>query len=370
MQIGLLAALGLALLANVACSMLFPPKPVPQSPQPRLAAATDRQINLFGELPNSHGAPYQTRMGLGLRRHTFTEEGADFDPDIDPAGARMVFASTRHQLQPDLYVKATDGVAVTQFTADPAADVQPVYSPDGSRIAFASDRSGNFDIWITDVRGGQPIQVTSAQAHEVCPSWSPDGKSLVYCKLPSNTGQWELWLADAAAGGNQRFIGYGLFPEWSPVGNTIVYQRARQRGTRWFSVWTLELVDGEPRYPTEIAASSEYALILPTWSSDGQYIAYCAVTATAPAPGSQESPTEPAMPNGPADLWLVNADGSSRTRLTDGMGASFSPVFSPDGRIYFTTTRNGMENVWSLLPVIGTGTSVADRGSKPRQPLS
>jgi TolB protein len=322
------------------------PEPVHTGPRPALAVARDRQITLFGELPLRGEIPYIASAAVGLRRHTFAEEGADFDPDVDATGRRLVFASTRHTQKPDLYLKNVDGRAVTQVTSDRAADVEPAFSPDGRYVAFASDRAGNWDIWIIGIDGQRPVQVTDGPAQELSPSWSPDGQSLVYCRLPANGGQWELWLTPAAAGGAKRFIGYGLFPEWSPVGDTILYQRARQRGSRWFSIWTLQLVDGEPRYPTEIASSADHALILPAWNTDGSQVAYCAVTAAAP----QVEPMGRPEPSQPADIWIINADGTGRTRLTDGLGACFSPAWSDDGYIHFTRRRGGRENVWSLAP--------------------
>ena len=42
---------------------------------------------------------------LPMKQHSFTSEGADFDVDVSPDGQRMVFASTRHSAQPDLYIK-------------------------------------------------------------------------------------------------------------------------------------------------------------------------------------------------------------------------------------------------------------------------
>ncbi|MCK4658036.1 MAG: PD40 domain-containing protein [Phycisphaerae bacterium] len=318
--------------------------PPPPPPQPELAVSRDRQVTHFGELPGHGGIPYYSRASASLLRHTFVEEGADYDPDLNAGGERMLFCSTRHTPNPDLYIKGVLGTAVTQLTSDPSSDIHPQFSPDGTRVAFASNRAANWDIWIVGIDGQQPVQVTQGPADEVHPSWSPDGQRLVFCSLSPGGGQWELWVADAKAGATKRFIGYGVFPEWSPVDNLIVYQRARERGSRWFSIWTLELLDGEPRYPTEIVFSADFAAIAPTWSSDGSRIAFCAVAST-PPPDADYATSEDT-----SDVWIVNIDGTGRVRLTDGHSRNFGPVWSPQGRVFFTSTRSGHENVWSIMP--------------------
>jgi len=329
----------------------------PSGPNAVLAAARASQITMFGELPNERGSIFVTRPATPLQQHTFGEVGADFDVDISPKGDVMVFASTRHSMNPDLYIKAVSGVAVTQLTSDPGADVHPVFSPDGSRIAFSSNRSGNWDIWMMSVNGGMPVRVTQSAADEIHPSWSPDGTELVFCSMPEYGGQWELWIADALNGSARRFIGYGLFPDWSPTSDDIVFQRARERGGRWFSIWKLTMVDGEPRYPTELASSATHAMILPSWSRDGQRIAF-ATTAVEPVgqilPGGGQpnnhldGDPESASREITFDIWTVGADGSGKVRLTDGFSVNYGPSFGPDGRVYFTSNRAGFENVWSV----------------------
>jgi Tol biopolymer transport system component len=312
-----------------------------------LAAARANNLSLFGDIDQGRDDTYASRMSVSLRQHTFTETGDDFDPDINSAGQLIAFASTRHHNQPDLYVKSVDGIAVTQLTSDPASDIQPSFSPDDTRVAFASNRGGSWDIWMVDLEGGQPVQVTSGLADELHPSWSPDGRKLAYCSLPPTGGQWEIWVTDATAGSTKKRIGYGLFPEWSPTADTLVFQRARERGGHLFSIWTLTLVDGEPRYPTELAAGAREAMILPTWSPDGTRIAFTSTT-TLDSGGITARAS---------DVWLIDADGRGKVRLTDGQAPSHAPTFCPDGRVYFATKRTGNENIWSVLPAGRTVTT-------------
>lgn len=311
-----------------------------------LAAAHANQLMLFGDLPQSESVPTYARVAVSLIQHTFAEVGSDFDPDIDPTDTRIIFSSTRHSLLPDLYIKNVDGVAVTQLTSDPASDIQPAFSPDGKRIAFASNRSGNWDIWIVSIDGGPAVQITQGRSDELHPNWSPDGRQLVFSRLPVNGGPWELWIADAGSGATRRFIGHGLFPDWSPTNNTILFQRARQRGNRWFSIWTMTMVDGEPRYPTEVASSDSNAVILPAWGPDGRRIAFSSTTTTATFRPASLSP----VPGEAFDIWIMDADGRHKSRLTDGSSANFAPTFSPSGRVFFISNRSGNENIWSLNP--------------------
>ncbi len=339
--------------------------PAPRE-HPILTAARADKITMFGDLEGAAPSSYFTRTVVSLRQHSFTEVGGDTDVSFDASGRRMVFSSTRHNNNPDIYIKSVDGLAVTQLTSDPASDAHPELSPHDRRVAFASDRSGNWDIWVIDISGGQPVQITNTPADEIHPSWSPDGKRLVYSSRPAQGGQWELWLSDAEAAGRRKFVGYGLFPEWSPVGEKILFQRARERGSHMFSIWTMTLVNGEPRFPTEVAASATHAYTLPAWSRDGRYIAFTSIAAF------DEDGHE--ADGSVSDIWMMEENGRGKVRVTDGFTANYGPAFAPDGRLFFSTNRSGFDNIWSVQA--GTGTLAAtiiaspDEGHSQAQTVS
>ena len=63
---------------------------------------------------------------------------------------------------------------------DPGLQTDVTWSPDGRFIAFASDRAGNFDIWVQPVSGGDAVQVTKSLGQDTEPDWSPDGSTIVF----------------------------------------------------------------------------------------------------------------------------------------------------------------------------------------------
>jgi Tol biopolymer transport system component len=110
----------------------------------------------------------------------------------------------------------------------------------------------------------------------------------------------------------------------------------------------LDLQAGEPGFPAELAASSEKALIQPSWSPDGQWVTY----GTAELATGNDFSTDGNAPPTRGDIWIMRADGSYPLQLTAGASAHFGSVWSPEGRVYFTSLQNGSENIWSIQPLL------------------
>ena len=337
----------------------------PENPDTVTATAVDQPIlNDAGTMIREfYEPPVPPAEDVGvltenLRQCTFSKEGGDYDPDVSPDGEWLVYASTRSAVRPDIYLQSVHGTVVTRKTTNPYSDIMPKFSPDGRLIAYASDRSGKWDIYVMPANGpGEGTRVTEyVNEHAIHPAWHPSGELIAFSALNPSTRSWRLCVVPAV-GGPVTVLADGLYPEWSPDGKRLVCQRARHRGVRWYSVWTLDVrVDEEGRVlsvsrPTEVVGSSEWAAINPGFSPDGKRIVFASVHKSVVARGHDRK----LMGD---DIWCVRTDGRGLIRLTVNNQPDWSPVWTSEkdkpgvnGPIYFCSLVNGFRNVWSLRPL-------------------
>ena len=138
----------------------------------------------------------------------------------------------------------------TRLTSGAGLQTDPTFSPDGKFIAYASDRTGNFDIWVQPLSGGDPVQVSKSPADDTQPAWSPDGTTLVF---RSERGSGGLFLVPAFGGAERQLTSFGSHPAWSADGSEILFFAGRQTLYRkpgdYLRLHAVAL-DGEP--PREI----------------------------------------------------------------------------------------------------------------------
>ena len=67
--------------------------------------------------------------------------------------------------------QAADGSGQTRLTNNPAADEAATWSSDGRQLAFASNRDGDYDIYVMNADGSGQSPLTSNSAEDRWPSW-------------------------------------------------------------------------------------------------------------------------------------------------------------------------------------------------------
>ena len=112
--------------------------------------------------------------------------------------------------------------ALTQLTTDTGLTIDPALSPDAKLVAYASDRSGsgNLDIWVRQVGGGEPIRLTQDPSDEREPAFSPDGTLVAFRSERDGGG---IYVVSALGGAARKIAPEGRRPRFSPDGSQIAY---------------------------------------------------------------------------------------------------------------------------------------------------
>ena len=134
---------------------------------------------------------------------------------------------------------ATIVTQVSRLTHESGLSEWPTWSPDGSLLAFSSNRSGNFEIYVRRIEGGQEVNITNDPGQDIQPAFSPDGTSIAFVSTRSSrtgliktappsgfeyrTSGGDIWVAPALGGPARRLAQDGNFPAWSLDGKKIAY---------------------------------------------------------------------------------------------------------------------------------------------------
>jgi Tol biopolymer transport system component len=120
-----------------------------------------------------------------------------------------------------------------------AAWATSIAGPDG-KIVFASGRPSKgipapegdkqARIWVADYPSGTPVQVTTEPSGKEIqhrhPNWSPDHTRIVYAAGKAFSGEYALWIVDLRTGEQKEFVPTAKGqdrPTWSPDGTRIAY---------------------------------------------------------------------------------------------------------------------------------------------------
>lgn len=235
----------------------------------------------------------------------------------------FVFASDRDG-DFEIYLYDIGARDLPRLTEHDAFDGQPAWSPDGTKIAFVSDRDGNQEIYTMNADGSDVTRLTNDPANDYSPAWSPNGQIIAF--MSDRSGKYNIFLMHADGSGLSPLLsnnGKNMSPAWSHTTQELAFVSDQAEE----GVFDLYITNdkGQTRRVTQGIGK----VFAPDWSSNGRFIAF-------------------ANENGNNfDIYIIKPDGTDLQQVTNDKAKDYLPKWSPDNNyIMFVSERDGSPDIY------------------------
>ena len=269
-----------------------------------------------------------------------------------PTTPKILFSSSRDGNW-EIYMMNPDGSEPVNLTQHPAGDRGAAWSPTGEQILFASDRRRKhlWDLYLMDVDGSNVRRVfkKKVEGWRDSPAWSPDGKRFAYNYTDWDRGKYGFYLGTFGEEDVEP-LPYGASAAWSPDGSEIACIVSHQFGSRLTFI-SVDTRDREQPLPDKVLLWQSS----PSWSAAGDRLAIRGNKH--PLPVILDRDLHEAW-NDKSTVFIVNRDGTGLRQLVDEAGPEARwPALSPDGsEVLYTQETNGQTQIFKLD--INTGVRV------------
>ena len=259
--------------------------------------------------------------GSNVRRLTDTSV-TEGQFSCSPDGRCILYDSGRGRRE--IMVMSTDGSGKLCLLKD---DVEtshsyPVWSPDGTRLVFSSysEKEEVSDIYVMDADGANLTQLTdTSELSERSPAWSPDGTKIMY-----SVGNEAYYVMNVDGSNQKRLVANARYPKWSPDGTKIAFAP--------YSTYEIYVINADGSNRRQLTSNWYVIDDEPAWSPDGSKIVFVSGEYTPSGLISFPPGTGTISLKSDSEIWVMNADGSHPTCLTDNKDKDMRPQWVPRKR--------------------------------------
>ena len=230
--------------------------PVVSRPQPGRASRlvyvrSFQDSNIWRIQTSAPGAP-----ASGLPVMAISSSRRESVPQLSPDGRRIAFGSDRSGTW-EVWISDPDGSNAVQLTLWETGAGAPGWSPDGEFIVFNGDSEEHGGIFVVSAAGGKPRNLTSHPGNYRRPSFSRDGKWIYFTS--SRTGERQIWKVPSSGGEAIQLTSNGAFAAFeSPDGRYLYYNQTMERPS---PLWRVPSSSGVPVKVLDSVVLGAFAVI-------------------------------------------------------------------------------------------------------------
>jgi Tol biopolymer transport system component len=251
---------------------------------------------------------------------------------LNNAGDRFLFSQRigkdANELE-EICTMGIDGLGLTRITNNSFWDLYPSWSPDDSEIAFLSWRENDLDIYAMNADGSNVRKLYDSGSHDADIHWVGErivftSHSQIWSINDDGTDPFQITDPPNAGQWGNANLPFGDYdPRFSPDGSKLAFERLLNDSSIHGN-YDIFVVNADGTGETRLTDSG-YSQGLASWSHSGDKIVYIVA-----AIGSE----------GKYDIHIMNSDGTDSRNITpDYFPSNFlchSPIFSlDDSKIFF-----------------------------------
>ena len=146
---------------------------------------------------------------------------AEWSPDASPNGKRLAFASDQSGSY-EIWSSDLAGADLIRHTAfqEPLVST-PRWAPNSRKLIFDARPDGSADLYLVGAESRLPRRLTTDSSDELNGSWSRDGAWIYYGS--NRTGAWQIWKMPSGGGASIQVTGQGGFNALEGVEGRFLY---------------------------------------------------------------------------------------------------------------------------------------------------
>jgi len=113
-------------------------------------------------------------------RRVLISGGVNTYPAWSPDGRSIAFRRMLGEHDSEVFLADSSGGQQRNLTRNPAFDGWPAWAPDSRRLAFASNREGDYQIYVMRVDGTQVQRIAVTTGRGTAPKWTLDGTRVYF----------------------------------------------------------------------------------------------------------------------------------------------------------------------------------------------